>query len=236
MLNRTQHKTFMTNILTDIYGDEFLRQHLGFKGGTAAYLFYNLPRFSTDLDFDLLNIEKYQKVYEKVKAIASKYGEIKDEQLKTKTLYFRLSYEAGQPAIKIEISRKVEPSDTYNIREFFGLPVMVSDQECMAANKLVAVLDRKKMVNRDWFDSWFFLKNNWPINEGIIKSRVGLSLVEYFEKLVTFLEKEKDSLNILHGLGEVLDAKQKLFVKDKMLDEILFLLKVKLDQERKIGK
>lgn len=28
-------------------------QILGFKGGTAAYIFYDLNRFSTDLDFDL---------------------------------------------------------------------------------------------------------------------------------------------------------------------------------------
>lgn len=31
---------------------------LGFKVGTAPYLFYNLDRFSVDLDIDLLNTTK----------------------------------------------------------------------------------------------------------------------------------------------------------------------------------
>lgn len=30
---------------------------LGFKGGTAALLFYGLPRLSVDLDFDLIKPE-----------------------------------------------------------------------------------------------------------------------------------------------------------------------------------
>jgi len=53
-LEVTKHKTNLTNILIDIYKDSLLGSVLGFKGGTAAMLFFNLPRFSVDLDFDLL--------------------------------------------------------------------------------------------------------------------------------------------------------------------------------------
>ena len=46
----------MGYILKDIYADITINSLLGFKGGTCAYFFYNLPRFSVDLDFDLLEL------------------------------------------------------------------------------------------------------------------------------------------------------------------------------------
>jgi hypothetical protein len=37
--------------------------YLGFKGGTAALMFYGLSRFSVDLDFDLLDQSKEDIVF-----------------------------------------------------------------------------------------------------------------------------------------------------------------------------
>ena len=53
-LDITKHKTHLTNILIDIYKESVTGAVLGFKGGTSAMLFYQLPRFSVDLDFDLI--------------------------------------------------------------------------------------------------------------------------------------------------------------------------------------
>ena len=53
MLNKKKHRQVMFEILRDIYRSE-LGFYLGFKGGTMLYFFYNLNRFSVDLDFDLL--------------------------------------------------------------------------------------------------------------------------------------------------------------------------------------
>ena len=55
MLDHAKHRAVLINILKDIYSDPLLRTLLGFKGGTAAMLFYNLPRISVDLDFNLLD-------------------------------------------------------------------------------------------------------------------------------------------------------------------------------------
>jgi len=226
MLDRALHENFMTKILIDIYSEPLLRQKLGFKGGTAAYLFYKLPRFSTDLDFDLLDQKDNLKIFGLVKTIASKYGEIKDEKIKDKTIFFRVSYQSGTHNVKIEISKKTKIENSYSIMEYYGLPVLVMDKDCLAANKLVAVLDRKTMVNRDWFDSWFFLDQHWPIRKAIIESRTGLKLPEYFLKMSDYLEKDKGKLNILAGLGEVLDTKQKIYVKNKMINDLIILLKL----------
>ena len=40
-LDTTIHKSIMLKILKDIYADTNIGPVLGFKGGTAAYMFYN---------------------------------------------------------------------------------------------------------------------------------------------------------------------------------------------------
>jgi predicted nucleotidyltransferase component of viral defense system len=63
----------MLQILRDIYSDLELSNFLGFKGGTALMFFYNLPRFSVDLDFNLLIADRETAVYQKVRNILLKY-------------------------------------------------------------------------------------------------------------------------------------------------------------------
>lgn len=68
----------MVQILKEIYADIELANCLGFKGGTALMFFYDLPRFSVDLDFNLLCIKNEDIVYTKVRNIILKYGNIYD--------------------------------------------------------------------------------------------------------------------------------------------------------------
>ncbi|MFH0925077.1 MAG: nucleotidyl transferase AbiEii/AbiGii toxin family protein, partial [bacterium] len=58
----------MGRILRDIYSNISICPLLGFKGGTCAHFFYNLPRFSVDLDFDLFHNDKEtkEKIFKKV--------------------------------------------------------------------------------------------------------------------------------------------------------------------------
>ena len=74
MFNREKHQLIMGQVLKDIYTDVTISPLLGFKGGTCAYFFYNLPRFSVDLDFDLLMVsDKNQKmIFEKIVVILEK--------------------------------------------------------------------------------------------------------------------------------------------------------------------
>ena len=68
-MDDARHRAKLIVILKDIYDDSELRTALGFKGGTAAMLFYDLPRFSVDLDFDLLKASKEDFVFEKAGSI-----------------------------------------------------------------------------------------------------------------------------------------------------------------------
>ena len=63
------HRNTLIHLLKDLYSDATVGPFLGFKGGTAAYLFYNLPRFSVDLDFDLLDETQQDAIFERVQTI-----------------------------------------------------------------------------------------------------------------------------------------------------------------------
>lgn len=230
MLNIENHKNILIKILKDIYTDNTLGPLLGFKGGTAALLFYELNRFSVDLDFDLLSPEKEDYVYERIGKIISAYGKIKDQNKKHYTLFYELAYSEADYNIKVEINRRNFGSK-YEIINYFGILMQVMTKEDMFANKLAALYERAERANRDIFDVWFFLQNNWPINKELVEKRLGLSFKECVAKCLVKLEKVA-SRTILSGMGEVLDKKQKIWVKSKLKEETIFLLKILLDNQK----
>lgn len=221
------HKSHLVDLLKAMYSDATLAPLLGFKGGTAAYLFYDLPRFSVDLDFNLLSLEMEDLVFEKVGAIAERSFEVKEKYKKRYTLFFVLSYDRDAQNIKIEISRRAR-SDRYELKQYLGIPMLVMVKEDMVAHKLIALLDRRKPANRDLFDVWFFLSKKSPINKTIIEDAAGLPFSEYLKKCIVFVEG-LDGAHILGGLGELLDAQQKVWVKQHLRDELLFALRLRLE-------
>lgn len=230
MLDRNVHKTILLQILKDIYTDTSLGPMLGFKGGTAVNFFYNLGRFSVDLDFDLLNGDKEAFVFEKIEKILFEYGTIKEKYRKKHTLLFVISYNERSQNIKVEINLRISDSQ-YELKNYLGISMLVMVREDMFAHKLVAVLERTKIANRDVYDIWHFLKNRWPINKEIVEKRTGMNLNDYLKKCIAFVESLNDR-NILSGMGELLDEKQKVWAKTYLRSDIVFLLKIRLDQEK----
>lgn len=229
-LDAATHKNILVQILKDIYTDETIGSVLGFKGGTAAYLFYDLSRVSVDLDFDLLDATKADYVLERLKKILESYGLVKEAYKKRYCIFLLLSYYNKLPNaynIKVEVNLRNFGS-RYEIKSYFGIPMNVMVQSDMAAHKMVAMLERFGQTNRDIFDVWFFLKNNWPINEKIIEVRTGLPMKPFVQKCIDMLESIGDR-GILSGIGELLDTKQKAWAKEKLRAETIFLLKMKLD-------
>ncbi|MCH7759730.1 nucleotidyl transferase AbiEii/AbiGii toxin family protein, partial [Patescibacteria group bacterium] len=140
----TKHKNILIKILKNIYTDPTIGPVLGFKGGTAAYLFYGLNRFSVDLDFDLLDESKEDYVFEKIEKIIKEFGVIKEKYKKQHTLFFILSYTEetpNVPNIKVEISRRNFGSG-YELKNYLGISMLVMIKEDMFAHKLVAMHER----------------------------------------------------------------------------------------------
>lgn len=230
MLNREKHQLVMGQILKDIYTDITISSLLGFKGGTCAYLFYSLPRFSVDLDFDLLiaNEENQKLVLEKVVAILSKYGQIKDQHIKRFTVFALLSYGDDDHNIKIEINvRKLVENiqDYYAIKEYLGISMLVAKKDYLFASKLSALTLRNEIATRDIYDIHYFAKSNWEIDTEIIKKRTGKTINEYLADCILFIEKVKDN-QMLQGLGELIDSeKQKEWVRNHLKSDSIFMLK-----------
>lgn len=224
MFDPTKHKVLLIQILKDIYSDTTLRTILGFKGGTAALLFYDLPRLSVDLDFDLLDPNKKAVAFSRVKNILASHGSVRDATEKRYTLFYLLSYQIGKQSVKIEISKR-KSGGRFELKNYLGIPMLVMKQEDMMAAKLSALLTRNKFAMRDVFDVWFFSKNNWSINEQLLQEKTNLTLKLALEKAIDIVS----SLNknqLLQGLGELLDSKQKDWVKEKLQAETIFYLRL----------
>lgn len=227
MFDLKKHKFILVQILKDIYSDKEIAQVLGFKGGTVCYLLYQLPRFSIDLDFNLLDEKKKSLVFEKIKKILEKYGKLKEAREKRFTLFFLLSYGEESKNIKVEISKRKFPG-YYEVKNYLGIPVLVMKKEDIFAYKLTALLGRREMANRDLFDLWYFLKNNWPLNKELLETLTKDSFQDYLKKCLKAVEKLNEKY-LLQGLGEILEEKQKRWVRKELKKELLFLMRYYLE-------
>lgn len=223
MIDLNKHKFLLMQILKDIYSDIELSNCLGFKGGTALMFFYDLPRFSVDLDFNLLDKDQEGLVYNKVRKILLKYGNIYDEAKKHYGPIVVLDYGYGERKLKVEISNRVF-ENRYEIKNLLGINVKVLVQEDLFAHKLCALLDRRSITNRDIFDCWFFMEKRTPINKKIVEARMKMPLVEYLQQCIGLLESMNDK-GLLQGLGELMEDSMKKFVQSKMKSETISLLK-----------
>ncbi|MBU1088772.1 nucleotidyl transferase AbiEii/AbiGii toxin family protein [Patescibacteria group bacterium] len=227
MFDKNRHKIIMIKILKEIYADMDLGKLLGFKGGTMAFLFYDLPRMSVDLDFDLLKKTDENFVLERLEKILLKFGKVTEKIIKKHTLLLVLDYGFGERKLKIEVSRK-KTNTKFVVMDYLGIAILVMNRDGMVAGKLLALVDRKKFANRDVFDTWFFLKNDWGIDERVFLDKVGLSKEEVLKKAMERVEKIKDN-EILFGLGDLLDNKQKEWAKRNLKKETLFNLRLRLE-------
>jgi len=232
-LDTAKHKNILIKILKDIYTDPTISPILGFKGGTAATFFYGLDRFSVDLDFDLLDSDKEDYVFDRLKSIIENYGTLKEARKKRFNLLYVLSYDdkdINAQNVKVEINRR-EFGSKYSVESFLGISMQVMVKEDMAAHKLCAMYERIGKTNRDIFDVQFFLSHDWPVNKKIVEDRMGVSYADFLKKCIDVMEKFDDN-NILSGMGELLTEKQKSWAKAKLKSEALFSLRLALEKEK----
>lgn len=229
MLNKEKHQLVMGQILEDIYTDILIASRLGFKGGTCAHFFYGLPRFSIDLDFDLLQSDEapQKKTFEELQRILTNYGEIKDKHIKRFTIFMLLSYGDVDHNIKIEVNTRslvFDAKEQYVLREYLGISMLVAKQDYLFTGKLAALTLRSPTAMRDIYDIYFFAKNNWDINNEVIKALTGKNTKECLADCIATIKNIKDS-QIMQGLGELLTEKEKNWVKNYLKSEAIFLLK-----------
>jgi len=226
-LDIATHKTILFQILKDIYSDTTISPFLGFKGGTAALMFYGLDRFSVDLDFDLLDESQEKNVFDRMLNIVKRFGTIKESHVKRFNLFIVLSYEDKAHNVKVEINRR-QFGSRYEIKTYLGISLQVMVIQDMFAHKLMAMYERAGKTSRDIYDVWFFLKNRYPINTEIVEKRAGMPINQLVKRCVDHLERMSNR-HILDGVGELITSSQKDWARAKLREETIALLKLRFD-------
>lgn len=222
-MDRNKHQYYMTKILLDIFGDRELASLLAFKGGTSLLFFHKLTRFSTDLDFNLLDEQYVDLVYKKLRTILSKYGKIDDEAMKFYGPILVLDYGKNERKLKVEVSVR-QYDNHYEVLPLLGKDIRVMTMADMFAHKLCALGER--ITPRDVYDIYFFLKHATPINENIIRLRTEMSVAEY-TRFCASRVRETTAKVLMQGLGEVLLTNQeKQFVRRQLIEETAIALEV----------
>ena len=133
-----KHRYYMMQVLLAIFRHPELSKLLAFKGGTSLMLFHGLTRFSTDLDFNLLDASKTEYVYKELHHLLTKFGTIDDEAMKFYGPILVLNYEKGERMLKVEVSSREFPNH-YEIRTLLGTDIRVMTLPDMFAHKLCAL-------------------------------------------------------------------------------------------------
>lgn len=214
MLNIDLHKQQLSRLLLALMSEKEIAPRLAFKGGTALYFFDDLPRFSTDLDFDLLGVTEPE-LAQKIRNIVAQYLTIVDEKTKRFTWFWQGSYEKGEMKIKVEINTRQYPNH-YELKDFRGYSIRVMTHEDMLAHKLCAITDRKTLQNRDLYDAWWMLTHGWEASEEIVRLRTGMQLNAYWQVLLEKIRALPPRYDILSGMGEIMNTPQKDWVKAKL--------------------
>ena len=179
-------------------------------------MFHNLTRFSTDLDFNLLDASKTDYVYNELHNILLKFGTIDDEAMKFYGPLLVLNYGKGERMLKVEVSNREYPNH-YEIRSLLGTDIRVMTLADMFAHKLCALGER--ITPRDIYDVWFFLQNRTEINAEIVKIRTGMSVSDYALQCAEKV-RSYSSRVLMQGLGEVLlDNQSKNFAREQLIPE-----------------
>ena len=171
-------------ILSSIYRQDSARS-MYFTGGTAMRFFYNMPRFSEDLDFDTpdLSFNVFKKMLEYIKKDLIKEGFSVEVSLQDRhnlyvgEVYFKdliMSYgitdkRGSDLMIKIEVYRPswdLEAESDVMSLYGYNFSSLLLDKAGLFSEKLCALFNRKR--GRDIYDTLFLLKRRFRINENVL--------------------------------------------------------------------
>ena len=206
----------MTRILLDIFNDPVLSKSLAFKGGTAAMFFYDLPRFSTDLDFNCLQEDRRKEILPRLQTIVERYGAVFDVAEKFYGPVIVLDYGKGERKLKLEVSYR-EFDNHYEMKTIAGVQIPVMTAEDMFTHKLCAFSERK--AGRDAYDIWYFLDRGVAANPNIIRERTLLQTSEFFARLACETDSVSSS-TLMSELGEVVDEQTKTAIKTTLIPQL----------------
>ncbi len=200
-------RAFKRNILREylqyktldiVYNTEYANR-LIFMGGTAIRIIHNNNRFSEDLDFDNFNIAKSE--FEKLADIVKDRLILEGYSVEIKNVFkgafhcyisfLSLLYENKLSAYKDEKlvirldteAQGIEYSpDTFILNKFDVFTrINVAPVDILFSQKILAILNRKRPMGRDFYDTIFLLNRTKP-NFNYLKTKAGIATHENLRK------------------------------------------------------
>ena len=226
------HKAWLYRTLTELLDNSELSQNLCFKGGTCASMLGYLDRFSVDLDFDLKDASKKDRLRTELHKVIRHLGlSIKDES--KNALQFFLKYEAPpeqRNTLKIDVN---DWAPAANECASVRLPeidrtAICQTIETMFANKLVAAIERFEktggVAGRDIYDIHYFFMHGYKYKPEIIKERRQISLENFIMTLVDFINQEVNETVISQDLNSLLPTAKFIQIRKRLKPEVLMFL------------
>ena len=186
-LTNATHEVMQEITLAGLYRSGFFDKS-AFYGGTCLRIFHNLPRFSEDLDFSLLQADEnfalenyFEPIITEFKAVGKEIEinkkiktaktNIESAFLKENTEIYDLQF-TTEKRIKIKIEVDTQPS-LYFATEYkllllpFSFMTRCYSLSNLYAGKIHAFLFRNwktRVKGRDWYDFEFYVRNNIALN------------------------------------------------------------------------
>jgi len=192
-----------------------------FYGGTCLRIFYNLPRFSEDMDFSLTEIDDTFNLETYFDAITNEFTllgrdvniekkeksqdtQIESAFLKENTDIVNIRFQT-EPSVKIKIEVDKVPPLKFNTEHKLLLLPFSFMTRCFTlpglfAGKVHALMFRKwrnRVKGRDWYDFEWYIRNNVQLDFNHFKERAIQSEGIEFENLTPdqFKQLLKEKIN-----------------------------------------
>ena len=162
---QVEQDLIISRALVEIFSDDFLKEHLAFRGGTALHKLYlnPAPRYSEDIDLVQIKEGPIKPILKRLKEVITFFEEERSTQVRghgAKALYrFTTEYEEERRRLKLEINCK----EHFNVQDWVDFPFEVNnpwftgkaniktyDINELLGTKLRALYQRSK--GRDLFD------------------------------------------------------------------------------------
>lgn len=153
--------------LCEIYNDEYLTEHLAFRGGTTLNKIYihPQPRYSEDIDLVQIKAEPIKETIERIRKVLSFLGKpVIKQKIHNNTLIFRFNTEL-LPIKPIRLKIEINTREHFNVLGLIKQEFSVSNQwysgncqvttyqlEELLGTKIRALYQRRK--GRDLYDLW----------------------------------------------------------------------------------
>jgi len=219
-------REFLQELILQIIDRKGYFKNLAFVGGTALRVIYDMPRFSEDLDFSLINKKGFSftiflKTIKKeleLSGFSVEEAKGKDKTVLSEFIRFKwLLHELGLSSqknerlfIKLEIDSNPPngfETEVAMVNKNFLFKVQCYKPSSLFASKLHAVIFRKYEKGRDYYDFLWFSTRKTAINYKLLSNAAAQTEKNAFdldaERTKELLISKVNKLNFPHILRDV---------------------------------